>query len=245
MRVDIKLITHWNNIGKRVGAQALIAKPNFKSSSIFTDVLVAIQMERLRITYDKPIYIGFCVLELSKHIIYDFYYNFIKNQYQDRVSLLYTDTDSLILHTLTDDFYEDMKQNLSQYDTSNFKPDNPFGIPVSDSIIGKMKDECEGKIIHEFYGTGAKAYVVNVEGQYTKRAKGIQASELTVSDYKDVVENQQTVYKNMNVVTSYLHDIYSELKIKVALSPKDDKRFILPGGSGKTLAWGHYQIPKT
>lgn len=96
-RVDIKLLTHWEDLNHKKGANTFIAKPNFKNISIFHENLVAIQMQRLRVVYNKPIYIGFSVLELSKTLMYDFYYNFLQTTYQDRINLCYMDTDSFIL----------------------------------------------------------------------------------------------------------------------------------------------------
>lgn len=113
-RTDIRLVTHWENKGKRLGAEALFTKPQFKDLAIFTDNMVAIHMEKLKVIYDKPIYIGFCVLDLAKHVMYDFYYNFIKKIYGENVRLAYTDTDSLIPETFTEDFYEDIKNNLDK-----------------------------------------------------------------------------------------------------------------------------------
>jgi len=161
---------------------------------------------------------------------------------------LYTDTDSLILHIFTDNFYDDLKNHLDKFDTSNFEYENQFGIPKNESVVGKMKDEFGGKIIWKFYGTGAKAYMVNVEGKAVKKAKGVQESvrnkELTQDDYKNVVENKGTVNKLMKSFRSYNHQLYTELKKKVALSWKDDKRYIIQDTT-ETLAWGHYSLCNT
>ncbi|XP_052741550.1 uncharacterized protein LOC112046691 isoform X1 [Bicyclus anynana] len=77
-RVDVKLCTHWENRGKVVGAQSLITRPEFHSLSIFSENLVAVQLNRTKFYYDKPIYLGLCILDLSKTLMYDFHYKYMK-----------------------------------------------------------------------------------------------------------------------------------------------------------------------
>lgn len=245
-RKDIRLCTHWESIGKRLGAVALIAKPNFISCTIFSENLVAVHLQKRSVTYNKPTYIGFCVLELSKTVLYNFFYNVIKKKYGENASLLYTDTDSLILKIKTDDFYEFIRENINLFDTSNYKPDNKFNIPVNQSVLGRMKDEFPEDPIVCFYGTGAKAYYVQSSQNELKRAKGVTTSvtkkNLTIDDYKDVVEKGRTVFRKMNTFVTYSHDMYTVMKNRVALCPADDKRFLIPNTT-KTLAWGHFRIP--
>lgn len=244
-RVDIRLITHWQNVGRSLGAESLIAKPNFKNSKIFSENLVAIQMEKLRVIYDKPLYLGFTILELSKTVMYEFYYEFIKQNYGDKASLLYMDTDSLILKIYSENFYKEIKQHVNRFDTSNFKEGNKFDIPVTPSVVGKMKVEYPEKPIYSFYGTAAKSYFVKVERDIIKKAKGIKKNviktELHEEDYKGAVERNETVLRSMSIFTSKYHELYTEIKNKVALSGGDDKRFLIPGTT-KTLAWGHRDI---
>ncbi|XP_030757229.1 uncharacterized protein LOC115883085 [Sitophilus oryzae] len=118
--------------------------------------------------------------------------NYIKPKYGNKASLLYTDTDSLILQIQTDNFYDDMRENLDRFDTSNYWQNNPHNIPVNSSVLGRMKDEYAGKILWEFYGTGAKAYCVNVDGELTKKAKGvpdyITKQDISLDDYKNTVD---------------------------------------------------------
>ena len=250
-RVDIKLLTHFESRNRKMGAEALIAKPNFKSAKIFSDSLVAVEMKVVEIHYEKPLYVGFCVLEISKHVMYEFYYNFLKAKYGDRICLLYTDTDSLIVSIKTVNVYNDMKDNVNKFDTSNYPESNIHQMPRTESIIGCMKDEYGGRIIESFYGTGAKAYCIQVAGncvnerQEVKKAKGVKKyvidKHLKVEDYKRIVNEGGHILKKMYVFRSHLHTMYTELKNKIALSAKDDKRFIL-NDNCSTLAWGHYKI---
>lgn len=245
-RKDIKLVTHWENIGKRIGAEALIAHPNFKDCSIFHEDFVAVHMNKVKIHYNKPIYLGFSILELSKTVLYEFFYGVIKQRFKESATLLYTDTDSVIIGVECEDFYQFIKENIEHFDTSNYKEGNKLQIPVTPSVLGKMKDEFPDDPIISFYGTGAKAYcVVSVESEL-KKAKGVKRSvikkQITPNDYKKVILDGGTIHRKMNAFRSISHDIYTEIRNKVALSHHDDKRFIIPN-TVRTLPWGHQDTP--
>lgn len=244
-RVDIRLVTHWECRHRKPGVEALIAKPNFKSSKVFNDNLVAIQLNLAEVRYNKPLYVGFCILELSKTVMYDFFYGYLKEKYGNDVYLLYTDTDSLILEIFTSNVYEDIKENIDVFDTSNYPLDNIHGIPRGVPVLGRMKDEYPNRCITSFVGTGAKAYCITLLDDHVKKAKGVKKyvidKHLSVTDYKAVVERGGLIRKKMYVFKSEYHTMYTELKNKIALSCSDDKRHILPDGSS-TLAWGHKSL---
>lgn len=245
-RVDVKLITHWENKGRQQGAEHLISKPNFHSCSIFSESFVAIQMKKLKVVYNKPIYLGFCVLELSKNHMYEFYYNYVKNKYGHKVRLLYSDTDSLVCEIETDDIYEDIKQNLDFFDTSNYPTDNKFNLNLHNkAVLGKMKDECGGKIMYEFIGLRSKMYSIDIEGEFIKKAKGVKknvvVNALTHDDYRKALFDNHTMLRQQIVFKSSKHEIHTQKQNKVALSSKDDKRYLIPE-STNTYAWGHYAI---
>ncbi|KAL4083636.1 hypothetical protein QTP88_028952 [Uroleucon formosanum] len=169
--VDIRLCSNGSTVEK------LITKPNFDRRTIFTENLAAVHMKRTQISFKQPIYIGMCVLDLSKMLMYDFYYNIIKKKYGNRVRLLYTDTDSLILEIKTNDFYQDIKINLDHFDTSDYPKDNIYGLPlVNKKVLGKFKDELNGKIMTEFIGLRSKLYshrILDTEKEI-KKAKGVK-----------------------------------------------------------------------
>ncbi|CAH1965864.1 unnamed protein product [Acanthoscelides obtectus] len=184
--------------------------------------------------------------DVSKTVIYDFFYDFLKRQYGDKVSVAYTDTDSLIVHVETDNFYEDMKSHRHYFDTFNYDASNPHNMPQTASELGKMKDEYAFKILSAFYGTGPKAYCIDAVDQVAKRATGISKAsvknQLHLLHYKDIVEEKRTsVYCTIYVFKSESHNIYTNYIKKVALTSTDDKRFLIPN-STKTLAWGHQDI---
>ncbi|XP_060525292.1 uncharacterized protein LOC132701429 [Cylas formicarius] len=129
-RVDVRLVSHWENIGKKFGAEALIVRPNFKNVAIFSENLVALQMKRTKVIYDEPIYARFCILDISKTLIYDFFYGYLKAKYGDKAVLLYTGTDSLVVQIFCENFYDHMKENLDRFDTSNYSDNNHHAISV-------------------------------------------------------------------------------------------------------------------
>ena len=119
-RVDIKLV----NVKKR--AEKLSAKPNFNHCNIFSEDLVAIHIKKTKLVFNKPVYLGMCILDSSKTLMYDFHYNYIKRKYGDKAKLLLTDTDSTLYEIQTEDFYKHISADVKQ---SNYTPDHPSGIP--------------------------------------------------------------------------------------------------------------------
>lgn len=250
-RVNVYLVNQWsdneNTTNKKKTADKLIARPNFHSVSIFSENLVAIQLRPERVILDKPLYIGFSVLEISKAHMYDFHYSVFKPFYKNRLSMCYTDTDSLIYHIETHDFYEDLKEHFMNYfDTSNFSPSNIYNIPLANKKVpGLFKDELGGKIIHEFVGLRSKLYCVKTDESEIKRAKGIKrccVRDLNVADYKNTLLTGDVVLKKNILFKSIKHDIYTRSVNKVALSRNDDKRLISSSDLISTKAWGHIDI---
>ncbi|XP_032458071.1 uncharacterized protein LOC100117886 [Nasonia vitripennis] len=125
-RVDVRLV---NKFTGRYGAEARIALPNFHSCAIFDENLVAIQLKRTSITIKKPIYVGLSILDLSKTLVYDFHYSYMKKRVGEKCKLLYTDTDSLIYEVEDVDMYQVMKEDIHKFDTSDYDENNQFGIP--------------------------------------------------------------------------------------------------------------------
>ncbi|XP_054712885.1 uncharacterized protein LOC129222404 [Uloborus diversus] len=239
-RVDIKLCCNAKK------AEKLISKPNFKDRTIFAENLTAIHMNKTKVYFNKPIYVGMSILDLSKQLMFDFHYKVMKPKYDKNLKLLYQDTDSYIYEIKTDDFYSDMKDMIDHFDTSDYKENNEYGIPrVNKKVLGKMKDENNGKIMTEFVGLRAKMYALKVEDKVIKKSKGVKKivvkNRISFEDYKDCLFNKVKKYRAMNLIRSHKHEIYSVQVNKIALSPDDDKRHILEDGIN-TLALGHYKI---
>ena len=200
-RVDIKLVSD------KKKARNLAAKPNFKHRNIFSKDLVAIHMKKTELTFDKPVYLGMCILDLSKTLMYDFHYNYIKQKYGDKAKLLFTDTDSLMYEIQTEDFYKDISVDVKhRFDTSDYPPNHPSGIPsgFNKKVIGMFKDEAGGKIIDEFVGLRAKLYSYKMfECEESKKCKGIKKSVVKKSieheDYKNCLFTRKEQLRKMNM----------------------------------------------
>ena len=242
-RVDIRLVNDRKN------AKKLTAMPNFKHLNMFSEDLVAIHMKKTSLTMNKPIYLGMCILYLSRTIMYDFRYNYIKPKYGDKAKLLFTDTDSLMYEIQTEDFYKDISADVKdRFNTSDYPPNHPSDIPTgcNKKVLGMFKDEVGGRIIEEFVGLRAKLCSYKMfEGNENKRCKGIAKSVVEKSinheDYKNCLFTGKDQLRKMNVIRSYKHEVYTEEVNKVALNSNDDKRYILKDGIN-TLAWGYHTI---
>ena len=122
--------------------------------------------------HNKPIYLEMCILDLSKTLMFDFHYTYIKLKYGDKVKQLYTDTVSLMYEIETEDFYRDISDDVeARFDISDFHKDHPSGIPTGKNkkLIDMMKDEAAGKIISEFPALGAKLYSYRMDGEDYKK----------------------------------------------------------------------------
>ena len=117
------------------------------------------------------------ILDISKTLMYKFWYDYIKPKYEDRAKLCYTDTDSCIVHIITKDFFVEVSDDVERwFDTSNYNDENdkrPFPIGKNKKVIGLFKDELGGKIIKEFCALRAKTYAYLMgDDSEVKRAKG-------------------------------------------------------------------------
>lgn len=246
-RVDVRLRNTW--LG-RYGARNLIVKPNFKKRVIFDENLIAIEMLRTNIYIAKPIIVGVCVLEISKLCMYDFHYKFMLEKFNHKkCKLLYTDTDSFIYNIQCDDIYAFMRDNSDKFDTSDYPPNNEYGIRLDNKKIpGLMKDECNGKCMSEFVGLRSKMYSVKISGMSTiKKAKGVKQNviqkKINFDTFLKCLREKCKFVDAQCTIKSKLHQVYTIKQTKNMLDPNDDKRHILENQID-TLAWGHYSLPK-
>ena len=222
-------------VDKRKKALSLSKKPNFERAVIFDKNLAAVHMQKTEIYFNKPVYVGQAILDLSKTLMFDFHYNYIKPKYGSRAELLFTDTDSLMYEIKTKDFYKDISADIkAKFDTSAYPPDHRSGIPVgiNKKVIGMFKDEVEGKQITHFIGLRPKLYSFKVEGRGDKKkCKGIKNSvvdkEITFDHYYKCLFSGEKEMRSMKIFQSELHDIYSKEVNKIALSCDDNKRKVL------------------
>ena len=119
-RVDVRLVTDQKKLSK------LVSKPTFVNSKIFNEDLVAVHKIKETLTLDRPAYVGLCILDLSKTLMYDFHYNYIKSRYNDKAELLFTDTDSLCYEIETRDVYKELWKDKQLFDNSDYPKDSPY-----------------------------------------------------------------------------------------------------------------------
>ena len=169
-RVNVKLV----RASEEDKLRRLIASPSFTKANIFDDDLAAIQVHKSHLVLNRPVYVGMSILDLSKHLMYDFYYSEMKKKYSNKCQLLYTDTDSLLRQIQTEDVYEDMRENMELYDTSDFPSGHHHLHSIKNKkLLGKMKDECAGRSIAEYVGLRPKMYlIIEDSGKNIKKAKG-------------------------------------------------------------------------
>ena len=147
-------------------------------------MLLSMKLSQL-LMLNKPIYVGFAVLELSKWEMYDFHYNFIKKNFN--AELLFTDTDSLTYEIKSENIYEEFFKWKDLFDFSNYSKDSKFFDKSNKKVIGKMKDECSVVIIDEFIGLKSKMFSIKkIDGSESNTAKGVNiATEF--NEFKDVL----------------------------------------------------------
>ena len=156
---DIKLVTDDKKRCK------LGSMPNYHTIKQFSENFLAMEMKKTKIKMNVPIYISFTILEVSKSVMWEFFYDYIKPKYGDKMKLFYTDTDSFIFHTKTKDFYEDINNDVEEwFDTSNYMINRPLLITDKNKkVLGKFKDELEGRIMTKFVCLRSKTYTYLID----------------------------------------------------------------------------------
>ena len=186
-------------------------------------------MRKTKVKVNKPVYQGMSILDI------EFWYDYIKPKYGNNVQLCNTDTDSFIIHIKTEDFYEDIANDVEKrFDTSNYECnsieiDRPLPKGKNKKVIGLMKDELGGKIMTEFIALRPKTYAYLMDDDCeVKKAKGTKKCVikrvLHFNDYKDCLLNNKIVLKSQQRFKSERHDVYTKEINKIALSSNDDKR---------------------
>ena len=151
-RVDIRLVTNEKKLDK------LASKSTYVSSKIFNENLMAVHKVKETLTLNRPAYVGMCILDLSKTLMYDFHYNYIKKKYGNRARLLFTDTDSLTYEIEAEDVYKEFWNDKSMFDNSDYPENSPHYCNANKKVIGKFKDEACAIPITEFVGLKSKMY---------------------------------------------------------------------------------------
>ena len=208
-------------------------------------------MKKTKLYFNKLVYLGMSILDLNKSLMYDFHYNYIKIKYADKAKLLFTDTDSLAYEIKTKDIYKDINPDIEkQFDTSDYTTNHSSEIKtrLNSKVLGMFKDEAGGQQIVEFVGLRAKLYSYkmldgSVDKKFNSVTKNVTKRRIQFDDYRECLFSRKAQHRQMIVIRSHCHQIYTEEMNEIALSSDDDKRVIVADGI-HTLAYGHTNLKK-
>ena len=176
------------------------------SRKIFDNDLATIHKNKVTLTLNKSAYIGICILELSKVLMYEFHYDYIKNKYGTNSGLLFIYTDSLMYEIKAEDVYEDFSNNKEMFDLSNYSTKSKYYDNSNKLVVGKMKDKTAGVSIEEFVGLKPKMYLHlvndNSENKKEKRVNRNVVATIHHNEYKDVLLNKKCWRHSMNRIQS-------------------------------------------
>ena len=223
---DIKLVTTDKKRSK------FVSEPNYHTINLISEDLSIIEMKKTKLKMNKPIYLGLSILEISKILMYEFWYDYMKPKYNDNVRLCYMDRDSFIMNIKTNDFYKDISDDVdNRFDTSYYEVKRPLLMGKNKKVIGLMKDELGGEIITKFIALRPKTYSYLTDNdKIDKKAKGTKKcvikKMIKFNDYKKCLLNDKVILKSQQRFISNKHDVYTENVNKIALSNDDDKRIV-------------------
>ena len=239
-RTRLELVTTIERLTK------LVSKPTFTSFKVFNKHLIAVNLRRLQVKLDKPIYIGFAILDLSKFLMYSLHYKLILEIFGDDAILCISDTDSGV-YFIRRCMYIILKKFQKLFDTSNYPKDHFLYSAENKRKLGIFKDEMGGKPISQFVGLRPKLYSVLLENENKKAARGVKKAiirkHLRHEQYLTSLLKGKMYKHSMKTIRSYNHELYTLNLKKVSLSPLDDKRFLLKDGI-HSLAYGHFRIKR-
>ena len=144
----------------------LVSEPNYHTTKNFSEKVLAIEMKKTKVIMNKPVYLVMSILDISRILMYGFWYDYIKPKYENRAKLCYTDTDSLMFHIITEDFYEDIVVDVERwFDTSDYDENDKRPLPIGKNkkVPRLCKDELGGKIIKESCALRPRAYTYLID----------------------------------------------------------------------------------
>ena len=210
----------------------LVSEPNYHTHKNVSEYLMAIEMKKAKVKMTKPIYLGLSILDISKTLTYEFWYNYIKPKYGDRAKPCYMYTDSFVIYIETENFCKDIAGDVKRwFDTSNYNENDKRPLPIGENkkIPVLFKDELGGKIMTEFDTLRVKtyAYLMDDDSEHEK-AKGtkkcIIKRILIFKNYRVSLFSGENILKSQQRFKSDYHEMYTEEFNKIALSSNDDKR---------------------
>ena len=160
-------------------------------------------MKKAKVKINKPVYLGMSILDISKTLMYEFWYDYLKPKYKDNAKLCYMDTDSFVINIFTEDFFEDINNDVERwFDTSNYDKNDkrPLQIGVNKKVIGMFKDELGGKIMKGFCALRAKTYAYLMDDDSeVKKGKTIKRCvikrKMMFENYKDSFLNNKAIMR--------------------------------------------------
>ena len=243
---DVRKHGDFELVNNPVRFQKVVNNPTYKHRHIINEELIGVEKDKAEVELNKPIYMGLSILDYSKVHMYGFYYDVLKPKYDDKINLIYTDTDSFIVHVETDDLYEDFKQMKQHMDFSDYPEDHPNYDKTNKKVLGKFKDENSGKIMTHFIGLKPKSYAFKVQGdkKEQKKSKGIVKhkvdKQINYDMYEQTLNGDIKPEVSFNTIRSKNHQIYSINQTKFSLSNYDNKRWWFD--NNQSLPYGHYSI---
>ena len=210
----------------------LVSEPNYDSCKQFSDSLMGIEMRKTELLMDKPIAVGKAILDITKTLMYEFWYDDLKPKYQDNIKVCFMNRGIFISQIQTHGFFKDISNDVNKwFDASNYdKIDNrPLEIGNNKTVIGKFKVELGSKILTEFVALRAKTYAyVQLNGnklEKHKKAKGTKKrvikKHLNFDLYIKALFNNETIICSQQIFKSDYHNIYTQTVHETALDNKD------------------------
>ena len=181
------------------------SRPTYITHKVFDKSYAAIHEIKPVLTLNKPIYVGFTVLELSKWLMYEFHYNFIKKHFD--AELLFTDTNSLTYEIKSDDVYEEFFERKHLLDFTNISKDSKFYDSQNEMVVGKTKDEDKGILINRFVGLKSKMHsMLSDDGKESNTAKGVNIAT-RFNEFKDTLFNKKVIRRKMKRIQIQKHKL--------------------------------------
>ena len=195
---DIKLVTTNERRNK------LVSEPNYHTTKNFSENFLAIEMRKTKVMMNKAVYLGQAILDISKTLMYEFWYDYIKPKCNENTKLYYMDTDSFIIYIFTEDFYKNIAMDVKRrFDTSGYDKNDrrPLPIGVNKKMIGMFKDELNGKTMAKLCGPRSKTYVYkmddDIEKKKVKRTKKyVIKPRIKFDHYTDSLFNNKTILRS-------------------------------------------------
>ena len=218
-RTDVKIVRDWETDKIR----NLVSSPSFDRFTIFGNDMTGIHMHKPELLLNKPVYTGMTILENSKILMYEFFYNHLKAIYGPKCELIYTDTDSLLLNIQTEDVYKDMKEDSWLYDTSNYPKDHP----LYDGRNKGFRQE-EGRVQRRTDRRSRSGKAEDVLDQESRpknirKAKGLKnviEKEIMHEHYKEALFGRKQFMHKMKILRSESHKMNGMCMNKISISIK-------------------------